>query len=103
MIGIEEPENDLHPRLLPELAEECDMASERTQLIVTTHSPFFIDRLQPEQVRVLYRDADGYTRAKRVADMPGIREFLAEGASLGDLWMEGHFEVGDPLAGEEGA
>ncbi len=103
LIGIEEPENYLHPRLLPELAEECDMASERTQLIVTTHSPFFIDPLQPEEVRVLYRGADGYTRAKRVADMVGIADFLAEGASLGDLWMEGHFEVGDPLAGEEGA
>lgn len=102
LIGIEEPENYLHPRLLPELAEECDLASERAQLIVTTHSPFFIDPLRPQQVWVLYRDADGYTRAKRVADMRGIREFLAEGASLGDLWMEGHFEVGDPLAGEEG-
>ena len=103
LIGIEEPENYLHPRLLPELAEECDMASDRTQLIVTTHSPFFIDRLQPDQVRVLYRGADGYTRAKRVADMRGIKEFLSEGASLGDLWMEGQFEVGDPLAQEEDA
>ncbi len=101
LIGIEEPENYLHPRLLPELAEECNLSSERTQLIVTTHSPFFINRLQPEQVRVLYRVADGYARVQRVADMPGIREFLDEGASLGELWMEGHFEAGDPLAGED--
>jgi len=101
LIGIEEPENYLHPRLLPELAEECDLASERTQLIVTTHSPFFINRLRPEQVRVLYRAADGYTRVQRVADMPGIKEFLDEGASLGELWMEGHFEAGDPLAQED--
>jgi len=98
LIGIEEPENYLHPKLLPELAEECDLASERTQLIVTTHSPFFINPLKPEQVRVLYRGDDGYTRVKRVADMPGIKEFLEEGASLGDLWMEGHFEGGDPFA-----
>ncbi len=101
LIGIEEPENYLHPRLLPELAEECDLASERTQLIVTTHSPFFIDRLRPEQVRVLYRADDGYTRVQRVADMPGIKEFLDEGASLGELWMEGHFEAGDPLGQED--
>ncbi len=100
LIGIEEPENYLHPRLLPELAEECDQASERTQLIVTTHSPFFIDVLKPEQVRVLYRTEDGYTRIKRVADMPGVRQFLDEGASLGDLWMEGHFDVGDPFEEE---
>ena len=42
-IGIEEPENFLHPRLLPELAEECRKTCERTQLLVTTHSPFFLD------------------------------------------------------------
>ena len=98
LIGIEEPENYLHPRLLPELAEECQQASERTQLIVTTHSPFFINPLRPEEVRVLYRGADGYTRVRRVGDMQGISAFLDQGANLGELWMEGHFDVGDPLS-----
>lgn len=97
LIGIEEPENFLHPRLLPELAEECDQASGKTQLIVTTHSPFFVDRLRPEQVRVIYRDEKGYSRIVRTAEMPGVDAFIAEGASLGDLWMEGRFSVGDPL------
>lgn len=102
LIGIEEPENYLHPKLLPELAEECRMSADRTQLIVTTHSPFFVDGLRTNELRVLYRDSKGYTKTKRVADMQGINEFMAEGASLGDLWMEGHFEVGDPMAlGEE--
>ena len=92
LIGIEEPENYLHPRLLPELAEECQQAGDRTQLIVTTHSPFFIDPLRPEEVRVLYRDREGYTRAQRVSDIPGIQAFLDKGAKLGELWMEGHFD-----------
>ncbi len=100
LVGIEEPESHLHPRLLPELAEECQSAVERTQLIVTSHSPFLINRLEPKQVQVLYRANDGYTRVKRVADMQGIEAFMAQGASLGELWMEGHFEVGDPLAPE---
>jgi predicted ATPase len=98
LLGIEEPENYLHPRLLPELAAECQQAAERTQLIVTTHSPFFINPLRPEEVRVLYRAADGYTRVRRVTDMPGIAALLAQGATLGELWMEGHFDVGDPLS-----
>ncbi|NBO65911.1 MAG: ATPase, partial [Acidobacteria bacterium] len=98
LIGIEEPENYLHPRLLPELAEECQQATERTQLIATTHSPFFINPLRPEEVRVLYRATDGYTQVRRVADMPGIAAFLDHGATLGELWMEGQFEVGDPLS-----
>jgi len=98
LVGIEEPENYLHPRLLPELAEECQQAAERTQLIVTTHSPFFINPLRPAEVRVLHRAADGYTRVRRVSDMPGIQAFLDQGANLGELWMEGHFDVGDPLS-----
>ena len=98
LVGIEEPENYLHPRLLPELAEECQQAAERTQLIVTTHSPFFINPLRPEEVRVLHRASDGYTRVRRVSDMPGIQAFLDQGANLGELWMEGHFDVGDPLS-----
>jgi predicted ATPase len=97
LIGIEEPENYLHPRLLPELAEECQQAADRAQLIVTTHSPFFINPLRPEEVRVLYRAEDGYTRVRRVRDMQGIQEFLDHGANLGELWMEGHFDAGDPL------
>lgn len=102
LVGIEEPENHLHPRLLPELAEECQQAADRTQLIVTTHSPFFISPLRPDEVRVLYRAADGYTRVRRVIDMPGIQDFIRQGATLGELWMEGHFNAGDPLAkGEE--
>lgn len=96
-VGIEEPENFLHPRLLPELAEECRAASERSQLLVTTHSPFFVNALAAEEVRVLYRDEQGYTQAVRAADISGVPEFMETGASLGHLWMEGRFGVGDPL------
>jgi predicted ATPase len=96
-VGIEEPENHLHPRLLPELAEECRKASIQTQLMVTTHSPFFVNELRPEEVWVLYRDQQGYTQAKRVADMRGISDMLEAGAKLGQLWTENYFEVGDPL------
>ena len=103
LIGIEEPENQLHPRLLPGLAEECRNAAATSQLMVTTHSPYFVNPLRAEEVWVLYRKADGYTHARRTADMPGISDFLNEGASLGELWMEGQFAVGDPLtnAGDE--
>lgn len=99
-IGIEEPENFLHPRLLPELAEECRAASERTQLLVTTHSPFFLNGLRPEEVRVLWRDERGYTQTRRAADLPGVIEFVQHGALLGQLWMEGQLGVGDPLVNQ---
>ena len=96
-IGIEEPENFLHPRLLPQLAEECRKASEHSQLLVTTHSPFFLDAARANEVRVLYRDESGYTQVRLAADIQGINEFLDTGATMGSLWLEGRFGVGDPL------
>ena len=97
LIGIEEPENQLHPRLLPELSEECRAAAANSQLMVTSHSPFFVNGLRPSELWVLYRDEHGYTQAKCAASMTGIKEFVEEGALLGNLWVENHFEVGDPL------
>lgn len=99
-IGIEEPENFLHPRLLPELAEECRAAIAQTQLLVTTHSPFFLNGLRPEEVRVLWRDAHGYTQTQRAGDLQGVQAFVNEGALLGHLWMEGQLGVGDPLVNQ---
>lgn len=96
-VGIEEPENFLHPRLLPELAEECRNATASSQLLVTTHSPFFLSALSPEEVRVLYRDERGFTCTVRASDVKGINEHINAGASMGDLWLEGFLGVGDPL------
>ena len=102
LIGIEEPENYLHPRLLPELVEECRNATAQSQLMVTTHSPFFVNGLNPEELWVLYRNERGYTEAKCASEMRGIKEFLEEGLKLGYLWMQGNFEVGDPLTAAGG-
>ncbi len=101
-IGIEEPENFLHPRLLPELAEECRAATSRSQLLVTTHSPFFLDMLHPNEVRILYRDEQGYTHAERASDVRGIVEFIQAGATMGQLWSEGRLGLGDPLVNAGG-
>jgi hypothetical protein len=51
IVGIEEPENFLHPRLLPVLAEEARLTAGRSQLLVTTHSPHFVDALRRNEQR----------------------------------------------------
>ena len=73
-IGIEEPENFLHPRLLPELAEECRAAAARTQLLVTTHSPFFLNALRADEVRVLWRDTPTASGPSTSAAFPNLPE-----------------------------
>ena len=102
LIGVEEPENYLHPRLLNGLAEECREASALSQLMITTHSPYFVNGLRAEEVWVLYRDEQGFTVCKRTSEMQGIKDFLEAGAKLGYLWMEGYFEFGDPLTNAGG-
>lgn len=96
LIGIEEPENYLHPRLLRDLAEECQKATLHSQLFVTTHSPFFVNALKPKEVWVIDRDESGFAQVVRTAEMPGVQAQIDAGGLLGDLWMEGFFSSGDP-------
>ncbi|MDD1772451.1 MAG: AAA family ATPase [Methanomassiliicoccales archaeon] len=99
LVGIEEPENFIHPSLLTDLAEEFRKASQRTQLLVTSHSPFIVNEARPDEVYVLYRDASGFTQAKRASDMENVLDLIDSGGKLGDLWMERFFEVGYPSDG----
>jgi predicted ATPase len=101
-IGLEEPENFLHPRLLPELAEVCREASANSQLLITSHSPFLLNAMKPKEVRILYKDERGFTQAKQVSSIKGVPEQIEQGGKLGDLWMEGFFGVGDPLTNHGG-
>jgi hypothetical protein len=53
--------------------------------------------LRPDELWVLFRNEKGFTQARKAEDMKGIREFMDQGAKLGNLWMEGYFDAGDPL------
>ncbi len=102
LIGIEEPENYLHPRLLTGLVGACIEALRGSQFIITTHSPQFVNEFTAEEVWVLYRNEQGFTVCKRASDMLGINHFMEAGAKLGQLWREGFFEFGDPLTNAGG-
>jgi len=95
-IAIEEPENGLYHKLLEELAREFRQYAEnskgKSQILLTTHSPYFIDSLSPEQVWLMEKDEKGHTQVKRTSDMPAIKELESEGIPLGSLWYSNHFE-----------
>lgn len=90
-IGIEEPENQLFPFLMNGLAEECRSAAQRTQVLVTTHSPQFVSALRPSELRILSRGNDGFTRITSASKIPAVMSHVQSGASLGDLWLESYF------------
>lgn len=89
LICIEEPEIGLHPDILPTIAEMLIEASQRTQLIVTTHSDTLVSALSPESVMVCERDDRG--SLLRRLDPERLEEWLKE-FSLGHLWRMG--EIG---------
>jgi predicted ATPase len=99
LIGIEEPENGLHHQLLQPLAREMRSCAGKTngpQIIVTTHSPYFVDALAPAEVWVLNKDDTGFATATRAADIPAVRAFVDEGIPLGSLWYSNHLGRGNP-------
>ena len=99
LIGIEEPENGLHHQLLIHLANELkEFAAEEKgpQVLVTTHSPHFVDALTPSEVWILDKGSDGYSTLTRAADIPDIVNFYNEGIPMGNLWYSNHFGIGNP-------
>ena len=89
LICIEEPELALHPDAMQILADLLDQASERTQLIITTHSPDLVDQFtaEPDAVVVCERGFDGDTEFNRLSE-DDLREWLAE-YRLAELWKKG--------------
>jgi len=98
LVGLEEPDHGVHPRLLrrvqdaiyrlayPEQHGESRMS---TQVVVTTHSPYFLDLFKdhPEEIVIANKDDNG-VQFQRLADRPRMDDILPEGP-LGDLWYSG--------------
>lgn len=99
-IGIEEPENGLYVRLVERLASQFDGRAARTQpatqILVTTHSPYFVDALKADQVWLIRKDEHGHSTALRASDVDTIREMVEQGIPLGSLWYSNHFDDGAP-------
>ena len=94
LVFVEEPENGLYHKHLSNLAIEMKRNVSKAyakQLFVTTHSPFFVNALSPEQVWVLERDDKGFSRIKRASDYKFVSDLTNEGASVGDLWYSDYF------------
>ena len=88
LVCLEEPELGLHPDILPGLADLLREASERCQLIVTTHSDTLVDALTdtPESI-VICEKENGQTKLKRL-DKKELSHWL-EKYRLGELWTSG--------------
>lgn len=91
LVCFEEPETELHPDIIPTLAELLKEASQRTQIIVTTHSDALVSSLNdvPEAIVICERGREGTSLRRLEPDK--LKEWL-ERYSLGELWSMG--EIG---------
>jgi predicted ATPase len=96
LLCVEEPENQLYPALLWDLAEEFrSYALRGGQVFVSTHSPDFLNAVNIDEVFFLVKE-NGYTKINRAADDTQLAEYMAAGDQMGRLWTEGLFEGVDP-------
>lgn len=96
-ICIEEPENGLFHKLLESLAQEfrshATGKKNAPQIFVTTHQPYFVDALSPEEVWILEKGRDGFSTIRRVSKLEVVKNLVAEGLPLGGLWYSDYLDA----------
>lgn len=96
LLCVEEPENQLYPKLMVELADEFRQYANRGgQVLVSTHSPDFLNAVELDEVCWLVKN-QGNTEIRRARDDEQISAYMAEGDKMGYLWKQGFFEGADP-------
>lgn len=96
LLCVEEPENQLYPKLMSELAEEFRLyAKNGGQVFVSTHSPDFLNALELDEVCWLVKK-NGNTSIMRAKDDAQITAYMADGDKMGYLWKQGFFTGADP-------
>ncbi|WP_420264272.1 AAA family ATPase [Candidatus Magnetominusculus dajiuhuensis] len=95
-ICIEEPENGLYHKLLETLANEfrerATGEKNTSQVFITTHQPYFINALSPEEVWVMTKGEDGFASVKRASDDELVRNLCDEALPLGGLWYSDYLD-----------
>lgn len=94
---VEEPENGLYHKLLETLAKEFrEHATGRkggSQVFVTTHQPYLVDALEPDEVWILEKGADGLSSVRRASEVETVKNMVAEGLPLGGLWYSDYLDA----------
>ncbi|HDY65410.1 MAG TPA: hypothetical protein ENH84_04150 [Phycisphaerae bacterium] len=86
---IEEPENGVHYGSLKKIVDSLRNLSKekKIQVILTTHSPYLLDLVEPEEVRVFTKDDEGAVYARKMSDYPEV-ERLKKHFMTGEIWTE---------------
>jgi predicted ATPase len=87
LVCFEEPENFLHPHLLQLVADLFREASKRTQILVSTHSPYLLNFIDPDDLFIVEK-SEGKTKVKPAHKKQDLKEALRV-LGLGEMWYAG--------------
>lgn len=89
IIVMEEPERNIHPKLLRMLVKILNDVSEKKQIFITTHNPFIVKEAQLEDIILVSRDSGGISTIKKPVDDNRIKTFLENDLGIEDLFVDG--------------
>jgi predicted ATPase len=99
---IEEPENGLYHKLLESLVHEfrehATGKKSGSQVFITTHQPYLVDALNPDEVWIIEKGPDGFATIRRASDDKIVSSMVAEGLPLGGLWYSDYLDERQPNA-----
>ena len=65
----------------------------KSQIFITTHSPNFVDALSPEDVWILEKEDNGFSKIRRASDDSLVNGLVEEGIPLGSLWYSDYLDM----------
>ena len=84
---IEEPEKNIHPKLISKIVNIIKDASKHNQIIITTHNPEFIKHCDLKDLLLITRDSRGFSRIVKPADSESVRTFLENEIGIEELYV----------------
>jgi predicted ATPase len=95
---IEEPEVCVHHGLLNSILQLIKQQSRHKQIIISTHSDYVLDMLEPENILLVHKTSDKGTKANAISNMLSandyriLKDYLEQEGNLGEYWKEGGFD-----------
>jgi hypothetical protein len=79
--------------LAQEFREKATGRKHSPQIFVTTHQPYFVDALTPEETWILEKGPDGFSTIRQAAEDNVVKEMVNQGLPLGSLWYSDYLDA----------
>lgn len=90
---IEEPERNIHPHLISRVVDMVKDASQKKQIIITTHNPEIVKHADLESILLISRDEEGFSTVSRPADKEEVKIFLKNQIGIEELYVQNLLEI----------